>query len=247
MHLLVELLQRVNEVALVAQDLEHLDDAVNLFDNGGSRGVGGSRGDLLFEPVELLEGQVLLDQVQVLEQGESLLELLFNLALRLRGRELAFLPELSLLELLVVDLLQDVQVLEEVLLVAIHRKHLEDRNHLVIPLRHHVVEEGGVIVPDLALEGVLPQDLVLELYDGCEVLLLIGRGIALATGFIWVVIDFQVFIGMRGMLVLGGLPSSLGRVSWLLLLLLLLWLTRVLARRPPVIVGDLQRGASCIL
>ena len=65
MHLLVELLQRVNEVALVAQDLEHLDDAVNLFDNGGSRGVGGSRGDLLFEPVELLEGQVLLDQVQI--------------------------------------------------------------------------------------------------------------------------------------------------------------------------------------
>lgn len=206
MHLLVELLQRVNEVALVAQDLEHLDNAVNLFDYRGSRGVGGSCGDLLFEPVELLEGQVLLNQVQVLEQGESLLQLFFNLALRLGGRELflrAFLPELSLLELLVVDLLQDVQVLKEVLLVAIHRKHLEDRDHLVVPLRHHVVEEGGVIVADLTLEGVLPQDLVLELYDCCEVLLLIGRGITLATGFIRVVIDFQVFIGMWGMLVLG--------------------------------------------
>jgi len=83
MHLLVELLQRVNKVALVAQDLEHLDDAVNLFDNGGCCGVGGSRGDLLFEPVELLEGQVLLNEVQVLEQGESLLQLFFNLALRL--------------------------------------------------------------------------------------------------------------------------------------------------------------------
>lgn len=206
MHLLVELLQRVNEVALVAQDLEHLDNTINLFDYRGSRGVGGSCGDLLFEPVELLEGQVLLNQVQVLEQGESLLQLFFNLALRLGGRELflrAFLPELSLLELLVVDLLQDVQVLKEVLLVAIHRKHLEDRDHLVVPLRHHVVEEGGVIVADLTLEGVLPQDLVLELYDCCEVLLLIGRGITLATGFIRVVIDFQVFIGMWGMLVLG--------------------------------------------
>lgn len=206
MHLLVELLQRVNEVALVAQDLEHLDNTINLFDNRGCRGVGGNCGDLLFEPVELLEGQVLLNQVQVLEQGESLLQLFFNLALRLGGRELflrAFLPELSLLELLVVDLLQDVQVLKEVLLVAIHRKHLEDRDHLVVPLRHHVVEEGGVIVADLTLEGVLPQDLVLELYDCCEVLLLIGRGITLATGFIRVVIDFQVFIGMWGMLVLG--------------------------------------------
>lgn len=206
MHLLVELLQRVNEVALVAQDLEHLDDAVNLFDYRGCSGVGGSCGDLLFEPVELLEGQVLLNQVQVLEQGESLLQLFFNLALRLGGRELflgAFLPELSLLELLVVDLLQDVQVLKEVLLVAIHRKHLEDRDHLVVPLRHHVVEEGGVVVADLTLEGVLPQDLVLELYDCCEVLLLICRGVPLATGFIRVVIDFQVFIGMWRMLVLG--------------------------------------------
>ena len=115
----------------------------------------------------------------------------------------AFLPQLSLLELLVVDLLQDVQVLKEVLLVAIHRKHLEDRDHLVVPLRHHVVEEGGVIVADLTLEGVLPQDLVLELYDCCEVLLLICRGVPLATGFIRVVIDFQVFIGMWRMLVLG--------------------------------------------
>ena len=65
------------------------------------------------------------------------------------------------------------------------------------------MEEGGVIVADLTLEGVLPQDFVLELYDCSEVLLLIGRGITLATGFIRVVIDFQVFIGMWGMLVLG--------------------------------------------
>ena len=65
------------------------------------------------------------------------------------------------------------------------------------------MEEGGVIVADLTLEGVLPQDFVLELNDCCEVLLLIGRGIALATGFIWVVIDFQVFIGMWRMLILG--------------------------------------------
>ena len=71
----------MNEVALVAQDLEHLDNAVNLFDNRGCCGVGGSCGDLLFEPVELLEGQVLLNEVQVLEHGESLLQLFFNLAL----------------------------------------------------------------------------------------------------------------------------------------------------------------------
>ena len=81
--------------------------------------------------MELLEGQVLLNEVQVLELRESFLQLFFNLALRLGGRELflgaiAFLTQLSLLELLIVNLFQDVQVLEEVLLIAIHRKHFED-------------------------------------------------------------------------------------------------------------------------
>jgi hypothetical protein len=151
--------------------------------------------------MELLKGQVLLNEVQVLELRESLLQLFFNLALRLGGRELflgaiPFLPQLSLLELLVVDLLQDVQVLEEVLLVAIHRKHFEDRYHLVVPLRHHVMEEGGVVVPDLTLKRILPEDFVLELYDLSEVLLLIGSGITLTTRFIRVIIDFQIFIGM---------------------------------------------------
>ena len=165
--------------------------------------------------MELLKGQVLLNEVQVLELRESLLQLFFNLALRLGGRELflgaiPFLPQLSLLELLVVDLLQDVQVLEEVLLVAIHRKHFEDRYHLVVPLRHHVMEEGGVVVPDLTLKGILPEYFVLELYDLCEVLLLIGRGIPLTPRFIRVIIDFQIFIGMWGMLVLRRLSSSLG-------------------------------------
>lgn len=56
MHLLVELLQRVNKVALVTQDLENLDDAVNLFYYRGCRGVGGSCSDLLLEPMELLKG-----------------------------------------------------------------------------------------------------------------------------------------------------------------------------------------------
>ena len=74
----------MNEVALVAQDLEHLDDAVNLFYYRGCRGVGGSRRDLLFEPMELLKGQVILNGMQVLELREGLLQLFFNLALRLR-------------------------------------------------------------------------------------------------------------------------------------------------------------------
>ena len=131
MHFLVELLQRVNEVALVTQDLENLDDTVNLFHYRGCRGVGGSCSNLLFEPMKLLEGQVLLNEVQVLELRESFLQLFFNLALRLGGRELflgaiAFLTQLSLLELLIVNLFQDVQVLEEVLLIAIHRKHFEN-------------------------------------------------------------------------------------------------------------------------
>lgn len=65
------------------------------------------------------------------------------------------------------------------------------------------MEEGGVVVPDLTLKGILPEDFVLELYDLCEVLLLIGSGIPLTTRFIRVIIDLQIFIGMWGMLVLG--------------------------------------------
>ena len=146
--------------------------------------------------------------MQILELRESFLQLFFNLALRLRGRELflraiAFLPQLSLLKLLVVDLLQNVQILEEVLLVAIHRKYFEDRDHLIVPFRHHIMEEGGVVVPDLTLKGVLPEYFVLELYDLCEILLVIGSCIPLTSRFIRVIIDFQIFISMWGMLILG--------------------------------------------
>ena len=58
------------------------------------------------------------------------------------------------------------------------------------------MEEGGVVVPDLTLKRILPEDFVLELYDLSEVLLLIGSGITLTTRFIRVIIDFQIFIGM---------------------------------------------------
>lgn len=65
------------------------------------------------------------------------------------------------------------------------------------------MEEGGVVVADLTLKGILPEYFVLELYDLCEVLLLIGSGIPLTTRFIRVIIDLQIFISMWGMLVLG--------------------------------------------
>jgi hypothetical protein len=65
------------------------------------------------------------------------------------------------------------------------------------------MEEGGVVVTDLTLKGVLSEDFVLKLYDLCEVLLLIGSGIPLTPRFIRVIIDFQIFIGMWGMFVLG--------------------------------------------
>ena len=55
------------------------------------------------------------------------------------------------------------QVLQEIIFVSINSENLEYRNHLVVLLVDHVMEERRIAVLDLAHHGILPQDLMLIL------------------------------------------------------------------------------------
>ena len=122
--------------------------------------------------------------------------------------------------LLVYKVLKDEKVLEEVFLVSVDCEHFKDADHLVVPLRDHVVEERSVIVPDQSREGILSEDLMLELHDACD-LFLVSVCTALVikmltpncpSYLIWVIINLKILIFYLVIVILrGNLPMIQSR------------------------------------
>jgi hypothetical protein len=83
------------------------------------------------------------------------------------------LRKLLLLSFLVMqsNVVQDSEVLEEVVLVPVLGKHLEDADHLVISFLHKLVEEWHGRVVDHTEHRVFPQNLVLILHDAVDLLI----------------------------------------------------------------------------
>jgi len=189
---LVKLLNRVHKIALVIHylvDLDYLKEIlVGLF----------LLRQRLPAPVILVEGETLSKLIDVTQVRETLL---LQIVLGL-GRGHFLLRGLFLDLLLLIDkVFEDKEVLKEVGFVAVNGEDLEDRDHLVVALRHHIMEEQSVVVADAPRQGVLLEDLVLKLHYRVNILV-VARTVLLSTSLIWVVVDLQDLIYMLMIVVL---------------------------------------------
>ena len=132
---------------------------------------------LLLNPLKLFRGHLrLVPKLRDhLHDHESLL-ILGTVANLLRlGQKLRFLLLLSTISLscscllLINDLFKDKEVLQEVLLVTINSKDLENTYHLIVAFWDHVMEEWGIVISDEATESVLAEDLMLILNNASDI------------------------------------------------------------------------------
>ena len=182
MHL-VELLDGVHEVVIILGDLPHVEnhyDLLKCFLDLVNTPLLFLRSEFILHLIDICDsriGQVnfrwfILDSCGINWYLVTSLRLFTGSDVTVGIGNVSLLILVNILFLFQINLSKETQILEEVVLVSVDGEHLEDADHLVVALVHHLVEEGGVWVLHQAHHSVLSENLMLVLNDWLNILVI---------------------------------------------------------------------------